>query len=204
MHRHIVAAVAAGLMTLGSVVARAAVTAGTDLTIRVYDGSGLPPATVRAALAHAGAAFEPAAIAIVWLPCGAAGDAHHRRCGEPPRPGELILRLVAAAPSSSVRARLPLGDAMVDRRTGAGVLSTVYVDRVAALARAGDADLATVLGRTIAHELGHLLLATTRHASHGLMRPLWTPEEVRRGRTADWAFAPRELAALRARRRASA
>ena len=60
-------------------------------------------------------------------------------------------------------------------------------------------DRRTLLGRAIAHELGHLLLATTTHGPVGLMRAYWSREEVRRGQPRDWNFVPSELAALRRR-----
>ena len=67
----------------------------------------------------------------------------------------------AIAGAAARRGTLPLGDAMLDRHTGTGVLATIYVDRVEWLARQAGADSRALLGRAIAHELGHLLLATT-------------------------------------------
>ena len=43
---------------------------------------------------------------------------------------------------------------------------------VGAVAAQAEADPSLVLGRAIAHELGHLLIGTTRHSTHGLMRAL--------------------------------
>jgi hypothetical protein len=67
------------------------------------------------------------------------------------------------------------------------------------LAAAAGIDAATLLGRAIAHELGHLLMATAAHGSHGLMRPIWSREDLRRGRGGDWMFTPQEIAAIRVR-----
>ena len=94
---------------------------------------------------------------------------------------------------------MPLGDAMVDRQSGAGVLATIYFDRVLWLAHQAGADSRVLLGSAIAHELGHLLLATTSHGPAGLMRALWSQDEVRRGHSSDWTFAPTEIAAIRRR-----
>ena len=55
-----------------------------------------------------------------------------------------------------------------------------------------------LLGRAIAHELGHLLMATSAHSAHGLMRPLWTQSEIRRRARTDWTFRPTEIAAIKA------
>jgi hypothetical protein len=75
----------------------------------------------------------------------------------------------------------------------------VYADRVDWMAKRTGVPPPELLGRAIAHELGHLLMATSAHATHGLMRPVWSQSEVRRRRTSDWSFEPREIAAIRAR-----
>src|SRR5579872_3250905 len=40
--------------------------------------------------------------------------------------------------------------------------------------RRHDALVARILGRALAHELGHYLLASQRHSTHGLMRATWS------------------------------
>ena len=75
-----------------------------------------------------------------------------------------------------------------------------YLDRVVRLARAAGVDVARLLGYAIAHELGHLLLADTGHSRDGLMRAVWSDDELRRSRASDWRLTSREAAAIRARR----
>lgn len=53
-----------------------------------------------------------------------------------------------------------------------------------------------LLGRVVAHELGHLMMHTSSHAHRGLMRANWTPHEVRRNLAADWAFTADDIAAM--------
>src|SRR5439155_10444253 len=43
-----------------------------------------------------------------------------------------------------------------------------------------------LLGRVVAHEVGHLLLGTTAHSATGLMRARWNDEEARRDHPMDW------------------
>jgi len=45
-----------------------------------------------------------------------------------------------------------------------------------------------LLGRAVAHELGHLLLRAPGHGPSGLMRPLWTDQELMQNRPDDWTF----------------
>ena len=108
------------------------------------------------------------------------------------RPGSVDHRLGIHAysswsgPGSVVRDGHECGRrARADRRRHAdprshadGVLATVFVDRTRGLAGDLRIDHDALLGRTIAHELGHLLLATTAHAKVGLMREAWSREEL--------------------------
>ena len=179
-----------------------------DVTVRVYDASGLDATTRAAALEVAAATLAPAA-AVRWrhcnMPAGAPG------CERGPQSGELVLRIVQSRDgrdTHAVRGRLssssllPLGDALVDR-TQSGVLATIYLDRVRLLARAASVTVARLLGHAIAHEIGHLLLASSSHGTDGLMRAIWSSEEVKRGRAGDWTFSRQEVAAIHARRAAA-
>ena len=59
--------------------------------------------------------------------------------------------------------------------------------------------IGTLLGRAMAHEIGHLLMGRAAHAVRGLMRPRWTRAEVARNVKADWGFDGPDLRAIRAR-----
>jgi hypothetical protein len=172
---------------------RAAVTAWTDVVVRVYDANGVLTGTNRQALDQARKALEAASIDVIWRMCPATPA-----CEAPMAPGELAIRIVRAPVPPHYGGTLPLGDALIDTRAG-GVLATVYIDRIEWLAHQAGADGRALFGRAIAHELGHLLLATTTHGPVGLMRAYWSQDEVRRGQPRDWSFAPTELAAMRRR-----
>ena len=178
-----------------------------DVPVRVYDATGLAQMTRVAALELAAATLAPTGAAIYWRDCQVRKTA--ATCAAPPAGGELVLRIVRStsgsgrAPSGAVQLRsrslLPLGDAFVDLGAQSGVLATIYLDRVDLLARLAGGGLSALLGRAIAHEIGHLLLASNAHGTSGLMRPIWSADEVRRGRAADWTFNEREAAAIRTR-----
>jgi hypothetical protein len=92
-----------------------------------------------------------------------------------------------------------LGSAILNRHTGEGAVATVYADRIEALARVSDVAAGAVLGRAMAHELGHLLTGTSSHAKRGLMRALWTSAELRRNLPGDWRFSHDESDRIRRR-----
>jgi hypothetical protein len=188
------AGISMGLM--GTSLAAAEVV-GAPLTVRVYDAAGVSKAALATALDVAADALGPAKVDVTWIRCEASGPA---RCGRPLAGAEVIVRLVRLPASSGPATDEALGTALVDPGTGTGVLATVYIDRVERLAHAGGSDLGTLVGRAMAHEIGHLLLGRTTHGAHGLMRPRWTRAEVARNAAADWGFAAPELSAIRARR----
>ena len=179
--RPVVAALTATFLLI-SVEVSAAVTAWAGVVVRVYDAAGLSRASRDEAMATARAALVSASVDVTWIDCAKQGA----RCQKSPAPGELIVRLVnGRAPSP---AQQPLGDALVAAGAHRGTLATIYVDRVRALAGAAGTAEAVLLGRAIAHELGHLLAGTTTHARAGLMREKWTVVEILRNRREDWIF----------------
>jgi hypothetical protein len=54
-----------------------------------------------------------------------------------------------------------------------------------------------LLGRAIAHEIGHLLLGTASHACAGLMRARWLTGELQRDWPLDWVLSVPEGARMR-------
>ena len=90
-----------------------------------------------------------------------------------------------------------LGYSLVDVRYRAGSLATIFADRVESMATAAAFDPGVLLGRTIAHELAHLLIGTTEHSVHGLMRARWDARELERDRQRDWVLSRDEAARMR-------
>jgi hypothetical protein len=167
-----------------------------DIAVRVYDSAGVHADVKAAALSLAGATLEAAGVYVWWQPCD--GDRARAVC-DTPRRDELIVRIVRSPASVRTNGERPLGDAMLDMSTRSPVLATIYLDSVVGLADAAGTDVGALLGRAIAHELGHLLLVWNGHSAHGLMRPVWLAGELRRERAADWMFTARDAAAIRAR-----
>ena len=176
-------------------VAQAAEIPANPVTVRVYETSQLDPSVKTAALNLARTTLAAAAVDVSWKPCGPRAGA--ALCDRPPA-GELVLRIVRSTVRYDRRS-LPLGDALVNTASADAILATVYLDRVVRVARAARMDTRTLLGYAIAHELGHLLLASTSHNTRGLMRPIWRDEELRSARSADWSFTAQEIAAIRRR-----
>ena len=163
------------------------------ISIRLFDNTNLPAADLAAAARSASHIMARAGVATVWTYCSAA--AMPAECGEALAPGEVIVRIMRTP-----RAEAPgvLGTAIVDRTRRVGTFATVYGDRAYALADRSGVAPSDVLGRAMAHELGHLLLGTAQHSRRGLMRPVWTDIELKRDLPPDWALSQQEARRLRA------
>jgi hypothetical protein len=158
-----------------------------DVSIRVYDNTGLAESSRRTGLSVASEVFSRAEVEIGWIHCPA-------RCGRPLGPKQLILRLTRSPATEQ-----SLGSSLIDPALQAGRMATVYVDQVDRMARRSHQARVTILGRAIAHEVGHLLLGTAEHTRGGLMREVWTTEELQRNQPDDWQFTLLQRSVLRAR-----
>lgn len=168
-----------------------------SLVIRVYDNAGVRDADRTTALRRAAEILFRAEVEIEWLSCPA-----HREgwaCANPLGPHELIVRLLNSPRPMQDGARRTFSNSVIDEAAGEGVLATVYIDRVDWLASTAKADRTVVLGRSIAHEIGHLMLGTNEHTTKGLMREVWTAEELSQNRPEDWQFSSSQLILLQAR-----
>lgn len=165
------------------------------LIVRVY-GPDVLRSLFEAAHRTADTIVAAAGLRVEWLECGSrTGNGSPRRCGEPLAADELVLRIVARGPAANAQRAVGLGEAQVDAGARAGSMATVYADRITALAGRAGVDAAALMGRAIAHEIGHLLLGT-HHAARGLMRPWWSPRDLRSNRAIDWLFSADEASAL--------
>ena len=156
-------------LTFTALMFTASLVARLPLVVRTYDAAGVRP---------------------MWRPCHATG------CISRPKRDEISIRIVRATGLSEPGS---LGFAAIDDVAHAGTLATVYIDRVEALATETGVDRGELLGRVVAHEIGHLLLGTSEHAPTGLMRATWTNLEIRRQLPLDWRFSAQESAEMQRR-----
>jgi hypothetical protein len=173
-----------------SLILAALVTVQLQIIVRTYDSVGVSPGEMDQARTSVDAILASTGIRPIWRPC------HQPACTEPVKPHEVVVRIVTSGPQSAPDS---LGFSMVDVSQHAGSLATIYEDRVHALAASAEVESGRLLGRVIAHEVGHMLLGTTSHSRVGLMRALWVTGELRRDSPADWTFSRSESAELRQR-----
>ena len=186
--------VAGVIIATFSVTGRAAVILE-SLVVRVYDNAGVLAGDRVRAIKRANEILARADVAVDWRDCPAGGAWMRAACGDMPRSGELAVRLVRA-PKGDANPRA-LGTALIDAATGSGTLATVFVDRVQSIAQQGRTDPWAIVGRVMAHEIGHLLLGTNSHSDSGLMRELWALKDLTRSDPDDWHFSRKQRDDLR-------
>ena len=180
--------------------------AATLVTIRIYNYAGVPPAELAAARASAERILQEAGLSLQWRMCrvpsaaeraGSALNFNSDACTDVLRDaGEFVLRLQTSA-HAGTSSHLALGDSLIDGSTGGGVLITIDPQLTRTIAAQASADPAMVLGRAMAHEVGHLLIGTPAHSPHGLMRALWTQRELRGNSADDWQFTDADIAQMK-------
>ena len=183
---------------VGFAIATPVAAAGADdahVVIRIYD-TGVSTADVRdAAIRTAAGILQDAGVEIEWHDCT---DGVAPACRNPQPARNLIVRIMPAEimrarSAAEVRANLedsdfPLGFAVVDPVKHTGAMATIFHDQVLSVARRSGLDGSELLGRTLAHEIGHLLLRVRGHSRRGLMRAVWTDAELTMNRPEDWVF----------------
>lgn len=191
--RQLILLFAGGLLVL-PIAESAAPAPAVHVTARLYNTARVAGIVKEAALRAASGALIAGGIHLRWKDCDLPDS-----CATVPARGELIVRLVRSPNEIEASTTLVLGHAFIDMRERTGVLATVFVDRVELIAGLSETDAALLLGRAIAHEIGHLLLGTNAHSVRGLMRAEWTPMDVRRHASTNWALTNEEAAAIRRR-----
>lgn len=184
------------LMTTGISHLGATISPDPDVVVRVYNYSDLRPDQIAISHATTDRIFQNAGISLRWMNCQVRSTDNASACTDTLKEGrEFMLRLMDGTEDTG--RQLALGTSMVDRGTRGGVLMTVSPRLVWAVATGSGTDAATLLGRAVAHELGHLLLGRVAHSRAGVMRALWSQDELRGIRPAGWWFSHTEAAEMR-------
>ena len=176
---------------------------GQSLTVRLYNLANVPSGTLERASAVTGELLAEAGVRVIWE-TGSSDSLEGRLTvmipantpGGSDRRGYVVVRVEKGRPEGPSGA--DLGYALPFAREG--VHATVYFDRVERLYFSSTAvpGIRALLGAAMAHEIGHVLLGSTEHSAHGIMKARWGPAEFRLLACGRLQFAPADTPGLRA------
>lgn len=145
------------------------------LTVALFNDARVPPTVLSGAQEAASYVFAKSGIDIRWMLCGREDESPEERsaCSQPKFPEHLDMHIVSGCP------RLPTSVFGISYLSpeGIGSQADVFYAKIAAF-RQSPAELSTLLGYAMAHELGHLLLGTNSHSPTGLMRADWRTKDL--------------------------
>ncbi len=141
------------------------------LTVRVYGFAKLSPSLLQASELQAVRLLRYVPLDLNWVDC--TSWPAPAICMAEPAPTDLMVRVLAKAlPQASQNA---LGIAASKR---GDAIAFVFYDRMLAL-RTHARPLSSIAGRVLAHEIVHVLLPDEAHSDFGLMRGLWSTDDLR-------------------------
>lgn len=161
-----------------------------SLAVRIYDYAGVEKPVLKAAQRQATEILDRAGVEMSWENCSTPQNKidHYPSCTT--RAGATLIQLRIHPREKTrqlTRNALEFGYS-VPSQAGYGVVAGVHLDRTRSLARETGGSLGLILGHTIAHEVGHLLLGSQSHARQGIMRPRWNSRDLHLAHTGALGF----------------
>ena len=173
-----------------------------EITVHLYDYSGMQPSVRTHAQQSAEAILLQAGIAIHWQDCLLVIP--KTTVASPCGSGTLdVTQFVVAVLPENMSARIAtspeqFGKSVMGRTGGFPTQAYVFMDRVSDFSTAAKASPASLLGMITAHEIGHLLLGSDSHSAAGIMRGKWSSEDVRSVLMGLLKFTPSQVELMRA------
>ena len=154
------------------------------ITIHVYNYARIPGRTLLRTKRQVASIFLSAGIQLVWMDCIPPSEKRPilAVCPGETSPSELILNIVSKFDAKAEGLR----DGLFGIATG--YQATIVIERIGEIIYKGESTPSEVLGITISHELGHLLLGPNSHTENGIMSPRWAGKDFRTVQSTTLAF----------------
>ena len=135
--------------------------AAPTIVLHVTNKAGVSGADFAAAQAETYRVFDAIGVRTVWRDAAAESD----------RESSALHLSIALLSPEIVRRRASegIGDDVLGTASKAAGWAYILCERITALAARTRMDARTLLGRVIAHEIGHLVLPEVGHGNHGIM-----------------------------------
>jgi hypothetical protein len=172
---------------------------GLRIEVHIYNYSVFSAEMVARAEQETARILERIGVATIWVVCPPSSQegVRNEACALPDTPTRLTLRLFSNSLASRVRLGGDVfGYALLPADEGFGLVANVYADRIRELPNGGEC-AGVILGRVIAHELGHLLLGKNGHSAAGIMHTPWRSQDLELHREGVMLFLPGESKRIR-------
>jgi hypothetical protein len=171
------------------------------ISVRLYNLSGISPETLDRATREASHIFARVNVDLIWTAGDPEADEVHAADQSAPKAYRdahvrpyLVVRvgrgLAIHVPSDLLGVSLP--------HSRSGISATIYQENVENMCKSGGWDFDMMLGHAIAHEIGHVTLASNAHAPAGIMRARWGKTDFDQAATGQLGFTRQQGAEIRA------
>lgn len=168
------------------------------ITLRVYDYANVDRKAMLEAEGEATRILADAGVHARWVDCPTrhADVDNYPGCLSPWQWNDYALRLELIAMASQDKSEDRLGYAVIcDNRA---CPANVYYDRVRGVPGGNNAPTQILLGRVMAHEIGHLLLGPN-HTRTGIMQGAWSGRQLNMEAAHGMLFTPEQSRAMKTR-----
>jgi hypothetical protein len=171
------------------------------ITLRVYDYAQVSRPALLAAEGEATRILRQASVELRWVDCPTveAERDSYRQCLSAGLEDALVIRVL---PKAMVGLQEKTADTLgsaIGCDHGPCSVAGVYYDRVRSLSGAATAPVPTLLGRVMAHEIGHILLGPQAHSRTGIMRAYWTDHELSSAASQEMVFTAEQSHRMKSR-----
>lgn len=150
--------------------------------LRIYNYVHLPPRPLMTAEHEAESILAAAGLEARWVDCPTSEleEDRYPLCAQEMPPVTLVLNIL---PDTMLHGAIShqdaLGLALSCPHEATSCFAYIFYDRIQDWVRqGGTVPSYEILGRTIAHEVGHLLLGPDSHSLTGIMRAAWSPDDL--------------------------
>jgi len=171
------------------------------ITLRVYDYAHLNPSTLSDAEGEATRILAQADVDtrwVLWSGPPADGDYSPNRQSACQANSYILQIMPKAMVAALEESPDSLGFTLL-YNTGESVMASVFYDRISKLSSGPRAATPVLLGRVMAHEIGHLLLGAKAHSPSGIMRAHWSDHDFTMGGRAELNFTAEQSRRMKTR-----
>jgi len=161
------------------------------MSVRVYNYAEISASTLHLAESEANTIYREAGVHLEWHECylSARAKSADSTCATPPTPADLHLRIVRRSTVTPIHALAENAGFTV------GNLATVQWEPLLELGTPTGCFPHEMLGRAIAHEIGHALLGR-KHSGGGIMQASWGISQLEPSASNSMLFTPDQERAL--------